>query len=639
MGLSLWGIGVLLVLLSGASASYLDPPFFAFSGTFYTNPGTLNNFISNFNASNPVVPWWNPKGVNYFQLQKTPITSAFDSSGQWLSSAVSTDCLFSASLRSSASAKLVDIDPDDQFASQIFGMVITISLPGGASLSGKWSSSALRGQWIAAQCPLPHWAPKYVVSTVFFGSFFFSLIMLTPPPRFGNNTRQRAGDWQSVLTNVKTTGDLSCSPILRELLSISPTQLSIKIDTDDFNNDDSDPLFLTGRLRGVIGPYFAGEPTANVPDRVLFPGATPGAPSVPSNCPLPTPVPFNAAAMRVTRTTIAFDLGNAVPLATPHGPSLFPALTPHYSRGGVLYQLVNCTASTDQETYVARAGITVCQLSPSQASELADSPVSLLDGSGNAVLVEPSDGIALYAEPRNHRLEIGQQANVSILARQFGLPLSGLVLDLALVPSPMAPQPNRVNNAPVAGLQLPVSVTTASDGTALLQITGGNVTAAPGLPAPRVPLDSQIYFISLDPSLGMRMARIDVLVFNSHEPIPQPTWDDVEPIFALYGMLFPGMDAIVNLTDEATVVGNAQSILYTLNLDFDDSSLMPVTRDLSASHKALMETFLKNVHPAAHQDPDIFADAALRRVASDPEQQQKIRRLCPFLAARPQPQP
>ncbi|MDP2438246.1 MAG: hypothetical protein Q8P67_21080, partial [archaeon] len=120
------------------------------------------------------------------------------------------------------------------------------------------------------------------------------------------------------MTNIKTTGDLSCSPILRELLSISPTQLSIKIDTDDFNNDDSDPLFLTGRLRGVIGPYFAGEPTANVPDRVLFPGATPGAPSVPSNCPLPTPVPFNAAAMRVTRTTIAFDLGNAVPLATPH---------------------------------------------------------------------------------------------------------------------------------------------------------------------------------------------------------------------------------------------------------------------------------------------------------------------------------
>ena len=631
------------------ACSYLDPPFISFLGQFYTNPGTLNNFISNYNLNNTVTPWWNPQGVNYMRLLPSPASSALSPSLGWLSPAnASLDCALSASLSSSPSptAKLVDIDPDDQFISQIFGMVLTLALPNGAAVSGAWAPSGLRGQWFAAQCPLPDFHPQ-----------------------FGNDTRQRAGDWQSALTGVTWTGDFSCSPLLQRLHQLSPASLSVKLNTDDFNNDINDPAFCHGRLRAVIGPAFPGEPVEYIPDRMLWAASPAPPPPPPVNdssltCKLPDQIPFNFAPFHMISlntsssfissssssflstfsssptssfTALAFfDLGNAVPLITPHGDSLYPTLLPFVaSPSGALVPLAGCEVLTTREIYEQRAGITVCALTAAQEALLSASPLVLQDPQGHAALAEQRQGLFVFAEPRCNRLEAGEAANLTLYARQFGLPAAGLALDLALVPSPMRPRADRVNDVPLEGIKFPSSLVSGPDGSLAFQVFGGNVSAGQGLPPPRVPLDSQIYFISGGESGGgdgaLLLPRMDFLVFNSHPPQQGAvTWAQVEPILAVYSALFPGMDAIVELDDEAAVEEAAPAMLYTLNLPHDDPGYMPVTRDLSASHLMLLNQFLSAAHPAPFQDPEAFAKRALERYQVSDDSKKIIEKLCPF---------
>jgi hypothetical protein len=87
-----------------------------------------------------------------------------------------------------------------------------------------------------------------------------------------------------------------------------------------------------------------------------------------------------------------------------------------------------------------------------------------------------------------------------------------------------------------------------------------------------------------------------VLVFNTHPTIANPTWADVAVWFARYARLYPGMTAILDLSQEATVSfpANAAAIYHALNcLDFNDPDYMPVTRDLSDFQRQTMLAYLR----------------------------------------------
>ena len=103
----------LLMMAVVVHASYLATDALSLAGRFRNNAATLNNFVANFAPAHrgKLTPWWNAAGLNEFGL-RTELR---------LSSPVSTDCAAGATLRSPRGLYLIDLDPDQQFQSVLFG--------------------------------------------------------------------------------------------------------------------------------------------------------------------------------------------------------------------------------------------------------------------------------------------------------------------------------------------------------------------------------------------------------------------------------------------------------------------------------------------------------------------------------------
>ena len=64
-----------------------------------------------------------------------------------------------------------------------------------------------------------------------------------------------------------------------------------------------------------------------------------------------------------------------------------------------------------------------------------------------------------------------------------------------------------------------------------------------------------------------------------------------------YAVLYPAMKKIIDLSDYQAVFTNSAEILDVISLPILDPAHMPVTRDLSASHRTLIQTWIKNGCP------------------------------------------
>ena len=64
-----------------------------------------------------------------------------------------------------------------------------------------------------------------------------------------------------------------------------------------------------------------------------------------------------------------------------------------------------------------------------------------------------------------------------------------------------------------------------------------------------------------------------------------------------YAVLYPAMKARIDLSNYQAVSSNSAAILAVISLPIDDPAHMPVTRDLSASHRTLIQTWIKNGCP------------------------------------------
>ena len=102
--------------------SYLDIPRLHFSGTFFTNPSTINNATENYSLdeqynnnpptdTNPNSVWWNKNGQAFFKiLNSTTITAAKDQNGRELTSQED-DAFIGATLES-----VIEGSPSAQYA-------------------------------------------------------------------------------------------------------------------------------------------------------------------------------------------------------------------------------------------------------------------------------------------------------------------------------------------------------------------------------------------------------------------------------------------------------------------------------------------------------------------------------------------
>ncbi|HEX3150292.1 MAG TPA: hypothetical protein VHR66_19605 [Gemmataceae bacterium] len=579
--------------------SYLHAPRLSFAGKFFADPSTVDNNRNNFNLGvplnqDPIGPnnnygiGWNFQGTHVFRIEGGKVGSVDSGNGPVLSG----DPLVGATVESVLDyykypAKLVDLDPDQQSVSAVWGLQLRVSIADPtnpatilAGVSGLMPPTAFADMWTR------------VLGTLG-GMSFFSAV------------------FTSVLTNLKWIAPEK-SPVLSELFKLSPDRLSLRLIVDSYQPRATSATFRFGRVVGTIGPALAKEPVRYVGGRRLSAAANPNTGS-----PAYGPVP---AVVDGANSRLLLDLGNFVPTKGPPGIAAVPPEgwpvrasdfelyvttgppavppSPHTTKSADIF--VAAPPSTklgsihfDPADYTTAGGIKAVPLTKDQLALIADAPLSLIDvtagGSTPAVAEDPS-GLYVDVSEVVYRLEPGAAATVALGAWKFGQRAAGVNLDLVIQPQGQ-PDPN---NTPAAGLAFPASVTTEADGTAAVALKAGD----PAGVRKDMNIDGQVYFLggpwtNLGHIFPLQSAPINVLVFDNY-PVPvNPTWaEHVGPILAYYAQVYPYMKTIIDLADRDTVIQNADAILYVLNLEVEHPHYMPVLRDLSAGKRQMLVNWL-----------------------------------------------
>jgi hypothetical protein len=92
-------------------------------------------------------------------------------------------------------------------------------------------------------------------------------------------------------------------------------------------------------------------------------------------------------------------------------------------------------------------------------------------------------------------------------------------------------------------------------------------------------------------------ALVGVLGFDNRRPVESPIRSDVQPLLNRYAELYPAMGQRIDLSNDDAVSASAREILLALALSVGDPARMPLTRDPSASHRRLLQTWPENGCP------------------------------------------
>ena len=627
--------------------SYLDVPRIHFGGLFFTNPNTINNYDGSYNPSVPLTnpqggyisnppqgqpSGWNPLGVAQLYLSECTVLSAVGPGG----TAVSGDPIVGALVESPSPstpkpmpdgqgdydiAKMVDLDPDQQGRSAVYGLRIYVTLPDGSGFSGLMSVPELQETNLRV-APPP--SPR--------GSWFF------------------VGTWMGQITDVTWNAGTSSS-FLTQFQEACGLGIDVKLTVDLHQNDPNSSnapgnMFYYGRVLGSLGPVKPGELAQVVPGRQI---ATPPAPSPQDlavtvqqkagshdtqaveaaasglGAALAPSLTWNMAPAQVSQETdgsslLHVDLGGSLQLqAVKDANGLFSSngqflqdtgisigvvtgsggFQPLANGQGISFanQYVPLNSPNKQVSLVTSSGLVDVALEPSEVSLVSQSPLAITVN-GTLVLQEPADGLLIGSQPFSVRLTPGGSAIIQVMARQFGLPVTGQ--------EPLTTQVSVVidengDTAPSSNVAITWNSPTDSNGLGTLTVS--TVSQDPVLPAYRDPMDSQVYFVSFTDLSGQPIgdgnANVSALRFQGYTAPAAPTWQqDVGPVLQAYARLYPGMKNIFDIGNEALVSKFAPRLLARMDLAlFLDPVYMPVTRDLSPEKVAMILAWLKTQVP------------------------------------------
>lgn len=557
--------------------SYLHPVRLHFSGRFRADVSTVNNDPQHFDNAHftpdfqlpgqgATNGWWQPAGTGAWRLLDCQVTRACHADGSAASSRAE-DIAVGLAVREAgdrSSAKMADLDPDQQGVSMIFGLAVRlVDDQGHVLMQGEFEPVA-----------------------------FFDL----------NFNRSSAGGpagasayFQSVLKNVEW-GDVAASRCLTQMKQAAAARtLSIKLVTDRYVLDGQQRGY--GRVTGTIGPYLDGEPRTFVIGRHLAPPQ--------QNQYAPVDCTVDAI-----RRKVLVDVGNSLPIDAATGDFLNGGEI-NLAAGGASPTVIGSLNYTDPGNYPRTAGIyelpATRTLSDVELAAVSNNPLRLLaqpQGAAPGIIAsESDDGVYIRAERFVFRLDPGASATTDLIATRFGTPLPGATPQTQAQPFSLpdkSPLPTVATDAK-----------TDANGRAKLTITAVD----PG--TPRNFIDGQVYGISFslqesttDPSTFDAANFISLLMFSGITASQAPGWDDVHPIFEQYSDLYPrphGPDPyapftglppshpVVNLDDYDSVAGFSRHIAWALDLPIDHPSHMPVTRDLSGAKRALLLKWLRAV--------------------------------------------
>jgi hypothetical protein len=441
----------------------------------------LNNFVRNFDPQNKfnMTPWWCPEGLNGFTMD-APIHVLSNVHRQDLG------CLDNSSI-TLGSAFLVDIDPDQQFVSVLFG-VDSVQIQGVSGGSGAPAMSAklnenfaLMAQWTMAQQPRAR------------------------PQPIAASTPQRAAQLTASLDAIAFDATaLACSPALRRLqhdVARAKHGAALRLAMQNFDNDNRSTTFGRGDVSVQLGASS---------DR-----AFPNLPRIAEQR-SPLVAPQLAFELHTAADRLLLDVGAALATQRPGGDAVVDALRIGVRRAASgVHWLLNGNVNTTRGALLARNYVLSVALTPSETALLANRALVIAAASSGDVLAEERrDGMLLRVYPRVLRLRRADAtAHVAVKTWRFGqeitvrdrlcslhtnyrLPTATSVV-VRPVASPMRARPDRINNAPSDGVLLdrrssPTLHTNASGLASPLLST--RRIALYELPAPRQPLRSQVFF-------------------------------------------------------------------------------------------------------------------------------------------------
>lgn len=396
--------------------------------------------------------------------------------------------------------------------------------------------------------------------------------------------------------------------------------------------------FVHGGTVGTIGPSSVAEPVYFTPARVL----TPSKAQLKSKYgPYGPPCNFAPCATRIEdgKTTIVVNLNNSLPTKFPGSdwdPDILHDLylctfdidadKPLLERVQLLAQI---DYADDQRFWTEGAGVVTITTDV----DVSNRPLGLASvdqGKPQEILLkENPQGIYFRADKFVFRMNpavaasespgFGSTATVDFYASCFGNPLAGAKITVSL----LSPEDalNYTNSTPGTGgspgvdnLSIPQSSLRLATGQVVTDASGkATVTFEADDPGnPRSYIDGQIYFLRyrLDSDLEYIQAPDDLISIQVYQQglratlvraAGQPgfiTWDNsIQYILGQYGKLYPYMANFVDLGDYDSVKLHHRHIQGVLETELSNPSHMPVTRDLSASRRALVLGWIANGMP------------------------------------------
>ena len=601
---------------AGISAmSYLDTPRLHFTGHFQADVSTINNEVSFYDiatftpddqqlTTDGTKGGWNPEGTGVFRLVGCRFTGARLGNRQITTFAQ--DPVIGMALENADErvfGKLVDLDPQQQSVSQIWGMRLRLT-------DGKDKD-------------------------LFLGDFrpaaFINLWRRQQRAAFLDQTL--AAVYQSVLQGVTWEGHVE-SAVLDALRRASADDcLSICMNVYGYGRDPKIPRYTLGSVAGTIGPYLAGEPRHFVLGRQMV-SATP----VSATTPLGGVYSFQCK-VNEEQKTVSADFGNCLQIRDASGvfdPNTSPPLVLAVAKEESSNPLSSIPAGEvailgnvnylDPGWYAQTGGVVDFDYSadPWLVANIGARPLLLLtpltaDNSSYAVLVsETLGGWYARADDFVARLEPGGTATFDIYATRYGRPIATAVQFSPNLNMLGGPPPDPAVGTPTEAISYPSNLSTDNRGKAVLCVEAR--AAGPG--NPRGYIDGQVYGIGYQPAEQPAQAStnpwnfISILAFDRVDVPDKPTWlADVQPILQQYGNLYPIMSKhLVKLGDYDSVVAHLGILKLAFSRPIEDPNYMPVIRDLSAGKRAIILKWLDNP-VKGEPTPTAAAPAPAKRAA------------------------
>ncbi|MBS0358110.1 MAG: ferritin-like protein [Proteobacteria bacterium] len=563
---------------------YLTGPRIHFAGRFIADPSTINNNdysdcfklaatlsveefkkqVTDAKAEKTLpngqkieinVAGWNPYGTGRWSFENSVITNACDQEGN----ITDRDEVVGYKIvpgNSRTEGKIVDLDPDQQMASQIWGFKVRlVNSMQQTVFSGNYKTTSFQDIW------------KKVATdkrgNPYYGSFYHSIL--------------EEVEW-------KVSADAISSKVLKELYGMS--KLSIRFSVDGYVSDSAAQDFTSGRVVGTIGAYSDTLPYSFSLGRALMVKGDSGK-------------NFNRCYARLFNKRLMLDLANSFQTTSPGGAladvgALYVALI-HNQEMVVLSDKI--PYSTDG-WYEKTAGIFTISLSEEQIQLLSSSVLTIVDENRKIVISEYYQGAlagySIKAEKFVYRLNMNDRESVKLFVTRFGQPVENADIHVALS------QGNPTAEGLILGGLENGMVKTNKDGAACFDLIGGDPKH------PREFIDGQIYQVTYTLIDGMSKIPADyrnqsdvinVLVWDKYEIPEVPTWvANVEPIFRQYANLYPIMQRMFNLASYESVTTNLDSLKVAFSADTleEDPHYMPVTRDLSRNKRAMIRKWLDN---------------------------------------------